>query len=257
MILTAENISYTVPAEGKESVEILKNISISIPENSSTGITGESGAGKTTLAKILAGHLKSSSGSVKIFVPAKNNVPPVQLLFQNTRDIINPYRKIVDVITEAVGLSGISGKSAEVETERILGLLNISKEIWNSRGYQLSGGEQQRAALARLLALKPELLILDEPFAAQDVESQVNLLNLLKKIKNEFSLSILCISHNLRILKNLVDTIYIMRNGMIIESGNTSGVLSNPQNKYTGMLLKAEKYNLEDEEIISLLKSKS
>lgn len=257
MILTAENISYTVPVEGKKSFELLKDITIHIPENSLTGITGESGAGKTTLAKILTGHIEPSSGSVKILVPKRNNIPPVQLLFQNTRDIINPYRRIADVITEAACLSGISGKAAREETERIFGLLKMSRDVWNSRGYQLSGGEQQRAALARLLALKPKLLILDEPFAAQDVESQVNLLHLLKKIKDEFGLSILCISHNLRILKNLADTIYIMRNGRIIESGNTSVVLSNPQNEYTRMLLKAEKYTLGDEEISMLLKSTS
>jgi len=122
-------------------------------------------------------------------------------------------------------------------------------ELYSRRGMELSGGEQQRAALARLLAVKPILLILDEPFSAQDVESQVNLVKLFKKLNKEFYLTMICISHDLRILRNLTSRVIILKDGEIVESGITNEVFNNPQKDYTKFLLSAESLNLSYEEI--------
>jgi len=113
----------------------------------------------------------------------------------------------------------------------------------------LSGGEQQRAALARLLATKPVLLILDEPFSAQDVESQLKLVKLFKQLNKEFNLTMICISHDLRILRNLAGQVIILKDGEIVESGETKEVFNNPKKDYTKFLLSAEALNLTYDEL--------
>ena len=125
----------------------------------------------------------------------------------------------------------------------------MSPDLGNRKGYELSGGEQQRAALARLLAVNPKLLILDEPFSAQDIESQLNLVNLFKKINKEFNITILCISHDLNILRKLVNRVLIIKEGEIVESGKTEEILKNPSHSYTKFLLRAESYELKYDEI--------
>ena len=107
----------------------------------------------------------------------------------------------------------------------------------------------ERAALGRLLAVKPSLLILDEPFSAQDVESQLNLVKLFKQLNKDFNLTMICISHDFKILRNLADRIIILKDGEIVESGETKEVFNNPKEDYTKFLLSAEALNLTYEEI--------
>ena len=118
--------------------------------------------------------------------------------------------------------------------------MDFPKNLYDRRGFQLSGGEQQRAALARLLATNPVLLILDEPFSAQDVESQLKLVKLFKKLNTEFKLTMICISHDLRILRNLANRVIILKDGEIVESGETNELFNNPKKIYTKFLLSAE-----------------
>jgi ABC-type glutathione transport system ATPase component len=136
-----------------------------------------------------------------------------------------------------------------MERNKILNSIGFRDELYDRRGYQLSGGEQQRAALARLLAARPVLLILDEPFSAQDVESQLKLLKLFKKLNKDLGLTMICISHDLRILRNLADRIIILRNGEIVEIGKTKEVFNHPKEDYTKFLLSAEALNLTYEEL--------
>lgn len=214
-ILSAENLGYSVHSTPRDVKKILSGINLEVSEGSTLGISGESGSGKTTLAKILAGHLKPTSGKLSINLTPLNKSNPVQLLFQNTGSILHPLRRVNEMVAEAAYVHCRDNKKAMADTENLFNHLDFSRELWNKRGYELSGGEQQRAALARILAVKPQLLILDEPFAAQDVQSQLRILNLLKKIKDEFSLTIICISHNIRILENFSDPVIIMKNGTI------------------------------------------
>jgi nickel transport system ATP-binding protein len=214
-IISIKNIAYSVTVNGVSN-NILNNISFEIEENSIFGISGESGSGKTTLAKIIAGFLSPTSGKIISNLTPRNRANSVQMLFQNTGNIINPYRIVFDVISEAAFIQVNSRKKSLLEAERILELLNIEPALWYNRGYELSGGEQQRVALARLLAVNPQLLILDEPFAAQDVESQLNILNLLIEIKKEFDLSLVFISHNLKILRKISNEMITIKNGSVV-----------------------------------------
>ncbi|NWF50389.1 MAG: ATP-binding cassette domain-containing protein [Ignavibacteriaceae bacterium] len=229
---------------------ILNNISFSFERGKILGISGKSGSGKTTLAKCICGVIPPSSGKIKIEVTnPESKSRSAQLLFQNSSDIVNPYRKIYRMVEEAIDYSSQKIEDRENEIKEIFETINFPSHLWHKRGFQLSGGEQQRAALARILAVRPELLVLDEPFSAQDVESQLNLVNLFLKIKEKLNVSIICISHDLKILRKLCDEIIILFKGEIVEKGTTEKVFSNPTHPYTKFLLKSENYDLSYEEL--------
>jgi ABC-type dipeptide/oligopeptide/nickel transport system ATPase subunit len=252
VLLKVENISYSVivKEETKKQFDILKNVAFEVEQGEILGICGESGGGKSTLAKVIAGLIKPDIGNITLNSESgKRKSSPIQILFQNHGEVLNPFRKIQNVIDEALKISGISEKGIEKEREKVFGSVGFPKELYQRRGFELSGGEQQRAALARLLAVNPVLLILDEPFSAQDVESQLKLVNLFKRLNKEFNLTMICISHDLRILRNLANRIIILKDGEIVESGNTSEVFDNPQKDYTKFLLSAEALDLSYEEL--------
>lgn len=253
-LLKVENISYSVivKEETRKHFDILKNVSFEVEQGEILGICGESGGGKSTLAKVIAGLIKPDNGKIILNSESgKRKSSPVQILFQNHGEILNPFRKIENIIDEALKISGVNKTNLEQEREKVLRSVGFPKELYNRRGMELSGGEQQRAALARLLAVKPVLLILDEPFSAQDVESQLNLVKLFKQLNKEFNLTMICISHDLRILRNLANRVIILKDGEIVEIGLTKEVFNNPQKDYTKFLLSAEALDLSYEELKS------
>jgi peptide/nickel transport system ATP-binding protein len=253
-LLKVENIFYSVEIKGakKEHFNILMNVSFDVEKCEILGICGESGGGKSTLAKVIAGIIKPSNGN--IFFDSENDgvkqkSRPIQILFQNHGEILNPFRKVQSIIDEALKINGVEEKNIEAERSRILNSVGFPMELYSRRGYQLSGGEQQRAALGRLIAVKPAILILDEPFSAQDIESQLNLVKLFKQLNEDFNLTMICISHDLRILRTLADRIIILKDGEVVESGETNEVFNNPKEDYTKFLLSAEALNLTYQEI--------
>jgi ABC-type dipeptide/oligopeptide/nickel transport system ATPase subunit len=253
-LLKVENIFYSVEVKGakKEHFNILMNVSFDVEKCEILGICGESGGGKSTLSKVIAGIIKPNSGNIFFDSEndgAKQKSRPIQILFQNHGETLNPFRKVQSIIDEALKISGVDENNIEKERESVLDSVGFPEELYSRRGYQLSGGEQQRAALARLLAVKPSLLILDEPFSAQDIESQLNLVKLFKQLNKDFNLTMICISHNLRILRTLAGRIIILKDGEIVESGKTNEVFNNPKENYTKFLLSAESLNLTYEEI--------
>ncbi len=251
-ILELKNISYSVKEKN-----ILKNISFELEQGNILGISGESGSGKTTLAKIISGIIQPDSGEV-IFNWQKNwkskKSSPVQILFQNNGEILNPFRDIETIVEEALKIRLGNSNEIQVEKKLIFDSVDFPEKLWKRKGFQLSGGEQQRAALARLLAVEPELLILDEPFSAQDIESQINFLELFKYLNKEFNITLICIAHNLKALRKLCDKIIILYNGEIVESGENEKIFNSPENPYTKFLLKAENYNLTYEEFLANIK---
>lgn len=219
---TVKNVSYSVRKNSfvgeKHEKKILENISFEVERGEILGVAGPSGGGKTTLAKILAGILEPTHGEIikNLSKTDQRTANSIQLLFQNSEEIINPFRKVKDILIEA--LQQENGKSIFNE-ERLTGLLtevNINENLLDKYCMQLSGGQRQRAALARLLAVEPEILILDEPFSAQDVESQLNLLLLLKKINSEKGITLICISHQENVLNKLTPRIIRIKEGKLI-----------------------------------------
>lgn len=255
-LLKVENISYSVEIkeDTRNHFKILNNVSFEVEKGEILGICGESGGGKSTLAKVVAGRIKPDTGKVTLTeVTSKRKSNPIQILFQNHGEVLNPLRKVQLVIDEARKIAGVDDNNIENEREFVLSSVGFSKELYNRRGSDLSGGEQQRAALARLLSVKPELLILDEPFSAQDIESQLKLIKLFKKLNKKFDLTMICISHDLKILRNLADRIIIVKEGEIVESGITKEVFNNPKSDYTKFLLSAEDLSLSHDELHKLI----
>jgi ABC-type dipeptide/oligopeptide/nickel transport system ATPase subunit len=259
-LLKIENIFYSIRTKStdKDKFTVLKNISFTVEEGEILGICGESGGGKSTLARVIAGIIKPNSGRV-IFDfsngKSKHENKPIQILFQNHGEILNPFRKVQNMIDEALEISGIDKNKIESERNRIMNSVGLPISLYQRRGYQLSGGEQQRAALARLLAAKPSLLILDEPFSAQDVESQFKFVKLFKKLNKDFNLTMICISHDLRILRKLTERLIIFKDGEIVEIGETKKIFDHPEEDYTKFLLSAEALNLTQEELQTLSKN--
>jgi ABC-type dipeptide/oligopeptide/nickel transport system ATPase subunit len=258
IILKVGNISYSVDKENNffsdHSVEILKNISFEVERGKVLGISGQSGSGKSTLAKILSGVILQTSGEIqKNFKMdwSKSLPKPVQILFQNDGELINPFRKVKDVLNESFELKLKKDKTYTSEIDDIFFRFNLNPQLKACKGSQLSGGEKQRIALARIVIVEPEILILDEPFSSQDVEAQLGILKLINKLKSELDLTIICVSHDLNILKNFSDDLIIMYNGKIVESGSTKTVIDKPVNDYTKFLLSAQSLNLTEADIQS------
>lgn len=256
IILKAEKISYHIENKklfsNNQTTEILKDVSFEIKRGKVLGISGQSGSGKSTLAKILSRVYFQTSGTihnyfVKDWSDSLSN--PVQILFQNDGELINPFRKVKDVLNEAFELKFKKDRNYESEVDEIIKKFNLNPSLKESKGSQLSGGEKQRIALARIVIVEPEILVLDEPFSSQDVEAQLSIIKLINKLKSEHNLTIICISHDLNILKHISDELIIMFNGKVVEYGETKALIDKPTNEYTRFLLRAQALNLTEEEI--------
>lgn len=254
-IIEVNNLFFSVQAEDSNGTAIekviLEDISFNLKRGKVLGIAGESGSGKTTLAKVLAQIIQPISGKLNLYLSDRwKNIKckPVQILFQNTGEILNPLRSVDDIIDEAIKIR-FTKEDLELEKRKILTSVNLSEKLWKRKGFELSGGEQQRAALARILSTQPEILILDEPFSAQDPISQLNLLELFKSINADYKITMICISHNLQVLRYLCDDVLVMFKGKIVERGEIKTIFENPQHPYTKFLLKAEDYSLSYDEI--------
>lgn len=258
-MLKLNNINYSVSSDSLisqgKAKQILINISIEISEGEIVGIVGESGSGKTTLAKILSGILKPNSGEIIYQGRTTADISTdssIQLLFQNSIELINPFRKVEDVLTEVVKM--YSNENIKYRINELLNIVDLAPEILSKIGSNLSGGERQRIALIRLLASNPSLLIIDEPFSAQDIESQLNLIKLLKKLNEDSNLTIICISHDIQIISKFTDNLFVLMNGEIIEKGSTSEILNSPKHNYTKFLIKAKNFELTYSDFFNLKK---
>ncbi len=224
----------------KGHVQAVKDVSFKIDNNEILALVGESGSGKSTVGKLIQGLIKADSGEMFFdgknaeTLTRKNRAHQVQMIFQDPYSSLNPKLSVGTMLREALSLA------ANPQTpEELLASVGLPNDILDDYPHQFSGGQRQRLGIARALAMKPRLIIADEPVSALDVTIQAQILKLLLSIKTEQKISYLFITHDLSIVEAVADRVLVMREGEIVEQGDVASVYSNPQNDYTKTLLAA------------------
>ena len=256
-LLKIQNLSVSFNVEDKIT-KAVKNLSLNLGKGEALGIVGESGSGKSVTAlsilKLLP-YPKAFHPSGEIFYKNKNILKSneeelqkirgnnISMIFQEPMTSLNPLHNIKKQINEVLLLhKQLSNKEAEKKTIKLLDLVGFKdgKNRLNDYPHQLSGGQKQRVMIAMALANDPDLLIADEPTTALDVTIQAQILNLLKKLQTKLKMSLIVITHDLTIVRNITDKVVVMTNGKIVESGKTKLIFSKPKHTYTKKLLASE-----------------
>ena len=230
------------------NVQAVKEVNLSIRRNETLGIVGESGSGKSTVARCLVRLVEADDGSVHLgdidlLAKSRRQLRPyrrrIQMVFQDPFASLNPRRKVADLISEGPMVHGLPKTEALDRAYKLFDLVGLDPRSADRYPHEFSGGQRQRIGIARALALEPEILIADEPVSALDVSVQAQILKLLSDIRDRLELSILFITHDLRVAAQVCDTIAVMLNGEIVESGTTREIFFNPQHPYTRQLINA------------------
>ena len=217
----------------KNIVKAVDDVSFHVKKGEAFGLVGESGCGKTTLAKIISGIVKQDSG--EILLQGK-----CDMVFQDPFSSLNPRMNVFSLVTEPLLVSGYKRDKLLHEYVKVMDKVKLSSvEDREKFPHQFSGGQRQRIAIARAIIRKPDLLILDESVSSLDVSVQAGILNLLKDLQQELNLSYLFISHDLRVVEFMSDRVAVMENGKIVEIASKYDIYNNPQSEYTKRLLAA------------------
>lgn len=236
----------------KTEFEALKFINFELYRGETLGILGPSGSGKSTLGKTLVLLEKYNNGEVflnnkKINFNSKNDIKnlrkTIQFVFQDPFSSLHPKKKIGDSISEIINFHEKKSKISSIkDTVKLLKLVELKKEIYDRFPHELSGGQRQRVVIARALAIKPKVIILDESVASLDISIQAKILNLLNNLKEKLSLSYIFISHDLTVLKFMSDRIMVIEDGKIVEFQEADNLYENPKMRITKKLIKSIKY---------------
>ncbi len=252
VVLATEQLSKTYGSSGllgrRRVVTAASRVGITVRLGETVGIVGESGSGKSTVARCVARLIEPTAGSIRIGEIDVAHLPErrlrshrrhVQIVFQDPYRSLNPRRTVGASIIEGPVNFGLSAAEALQRARRLMGLVGLSPDALERYPHQFSGGQRQRIAIARALAMEPQLLIADEPASALDVSVQAQVLKLLEDVRRRFELAILFITHDLRVAAQVCDRIAVMQRGIVVEQGPTAEVFAAPQNAYTRALFEA------------------
>ena len=245
-LLQIENVRFAYAGHGATKPTV-DGVTLFVGPGETLGLVGESGCGKSTLARIAVGLLRADQGSVRILgvdVAAPGTAArlararQVQMVFQDPHGSLNPRLCIRSLLAEPLRLHKLTTPDREQSAvEELLGQVGLSPATSEKFPHELSGGQRQRVAIARALAVRPQLLVCDEPVSALDVSIQAQILNLLRDLQQELGLSYFFISHDLRVVRYIADRIAVMHQGRIVETGETDSVWQAPEHSYTQKLL--------------------
>ena len=234
----------------KNSVMAVDDVSFNIKEGESFGLVGESGSGKSTIAKMIVNLYSPSAGDIDFdnvcITKIKNNKEmmkfrkQIQMIFQDPYSSLNGRLKVKDIIAEPIKLHNpsISSKDVDSYIYDLLESVELTQQSAERYPHEFSGGQRQRISIARALATQPRLLVCDEPTSALDVSIQAQILNLLKDLQEQLNLTILFISHDLPVVRQMCDRIGVLKDGKLCEVSNTENLFLSPQNEYTKELLR-------------------
>ncbi len=229
-------------------LQALRGVSLAANSGETIGIVGESGCGKTTLARILCGLEKPDDGSVRLGDrdvtglhgdARRLALRDIQMVFQDPYGSLNPRHSIGRIVSESwIAFPDlIPRKQWAARVGVLLDMVGLSPSLAASRPGQLSGGQRQRVGIARAIAAEPKVLVADEAVSALDVSVQAQVINLLSDLVGRLGLCLLFVAHDLRIVKNIADRVAVMYLGRIVETGSTQQVFSDPRHPYTRALL--------------------
>lgn len=235
---------------GKPNREVraVKDVELDLHKGETLGVVGESGSGKSTLARCIIRLMDTDSGEISIDGNEINGLSraemrpwrnKIQMVFQDPFASLNPRVRVGDIIAQGPVTQGIDRDEAIKRARELISIVGLDGRAFDRFPHEFSGGQRQRIGIARSLALKPEILIADEPVSALDVSIQAQILKLLDEIRDQMNLSMLFITHDLRVAAQVCDRLAVMRYGEIVETGATAKLFANPQHSYTRDLLAA------------------
>ena len=235
------------PVARRRSMLAVAGVSFELKAGETFALVGESGSGKTTLARAINGLQPVSAGSVefdgrRIDGLSKKSMRPFRrrmaMMFQDPVGSLSPRMRVGDLISEPFRIHRVEADLSS-EIRRLLSLVGLPAEIARRYPHQLSGGQARRVGVARSIALNPDFIIADEPTAGLDVSVQGEVLNLLSELRDRLGLSMLIITHNLHVVRQVADRMAVMYLGRFVESGNTEDIFRSPLHPYTAALLSA------------------
>ncbi|MXV98097.1 MAG: ATP-binding cassette domain-containing protein [Acidimicrobiaceae bacterium] len=247
VLLRVKDLVVHFPAGRRRVVHAVSEVSFDVVGGETLGIVGESGCGKSTVARAIIRLVDITAGEV---VYAGQDLaglegedlrrvrPHLQMIFQDPISSLNPRRRVRDVIAEGLAVWGDDiGSWSRDRIDELMDAVGVEARYGARRPHEFSGGQCQRIGIARALALDPKVLICDEPVSALDVSIQAQILNLLQDMKRRYGLTVLFISHDLSVVKNVSDRIVVMYLGKVCEIGSTADIYSHPAHPYTRALL--------------------
>jgi ABC-type glutathione transport system ATPase component len=249
-LLSVRNLNVEYPGKGfrAKPFRALRGVSLDIAEGETVGLVGESGSGKTTLGRAILGLAPVTDGSISFHgepieqasrAARRDIAKELQVVFQDPYTSLNPSMTIGDILTEPLRAAGVGRHSAEKRVLELLDRVRLPHDSASRYAREFSGGQRQRVAIARSLALKPKLVICDEPVSALDLSTQSTVLDLFIELQESLGVAYLFISHDLAVVRYISHRVAVMYRGEIVETGPGDEVTERPEHPYTQRLLLA------------------
>lgn len=246
-LLEVTNLNVTY-GRGRKRHHVLHDVSFSVGAGETLSLVGESGSGKSTVGRAILGLAPVQSGSIRLqgeeisSAPARRRrqlASDLQVIFQDPYSSLNPRMLIGDILAEPLLARGVSRAEASDRIGVLLNRVRLPEDAANRYAREFSGGQRQRVAIARALAIKPTLIICDEPVSALDLSTQLTVLDLFTEIQEATGVAYLFVSHDLAVVRGISHRVMVMNQGEIVESGAAEQVTENPAHPYTQKLLLA------------------
>jgi oligopeptide transport system ATP-binding protein len=232
-----------------DQVRAVDGISFSATRGQTMGLVGESGSGKSTVCRVMLQLLRPTSGSVRfegreIAGLSRREMRPLrrqmQMIFQDPYASLNPRKRVGQIVGDPLKLQDVaSGSDLRSRVQELLERVGLSSEHYDRYPHEFSGGQRQRIGIARAIALKPKLIVADEPVSALDVSIRAQIVNLLDDLQDELGLTYVFVAHDIGVVRHISDRIAVMNDGKIVEEGTADQVCEHPRDDYTKKLLAA------------------